>query len=363
MADNVEINTYQPPQVGTAQVQLLERLCNACGVSGDEHEVRQIVLEEVRPHTENIRIDALGNVLVTREGSEPDRLRVMLAAHMDETGFMLTSDEEDGLFRFETVGGVDVRLLPGKPVWVGRSHTPGVIGAKPIHLVSSDEGKNTFSLDSLRLDLGPGNSAKAKIGDRAVFATLFTRLGGSLRARALDDRLGVATLIELVKNPPGNIDLLAVFTVQEEVGTRGASVASYSLDPDLAFVLDCTPAYDLPSWDNSENSQYNTRLGAGPAIYIADKHTLSDLRLVRHIMATAEALDIPYQIRQPGGSGTDAGAIHKQRTGIPAVSVSVPGRYLHSPASLCRLSDWEHTLTLMHAVLTRLTPQVLATER
>ncbi len=363
MADNEQLNTYQSPGIGAAQIRLLERLCNACAVSGDEHEVRQIVLAELRPHTQTIKIDSLGNVLITREGRGQNRLRVMLAAHMDEVGFMLTNDEDDGLFRFETVGGVDVRLLPGKPVWVGRSHTAGVIGSKPIHLVTSEEQKKTISLDTLRIDLGPGNGNKAKIGERAVFATSFTRLGESLRAKALDDRLGVATLIELVKHPPDNIDLLAAFTVQGEVGARGASIASYSLDPDLAFVLDCTPAYDLPGWDDTENSQYNTQLGAGPAIYIADTRTLSDPRLVQHVIETAQAEHIPYQIRQPGGGDTDAAAIHNQKSGIPSVSVSVPGRYLHSPASLCRLSDWKNILALIHASLARLSHDVLATER
>ena len=363
MADTIDLKSYQPPQVGPAQIRLLERLCNACAVSGDEQEVRQIVLEEIRPYTQEVRIDSLGNVLAIREGSEKRRLRVMLAAHMDEVGLMLTHSEEDSFFRFETVGGVNIQALPGKLVWVGRSHVPGVIGVKPVHLVSPEESKNAISLEALRIDLGPGNGAKANVGDRAAFATSFKRVGASLRAKALDDRLGVANLIELVKNPPANIDLLAAFTVQEEVGTRGASVASYSLDPDLAIVLECTPANDLPSWDGSENHQYNTRLGAGPAIYVADKNTLSDPRLVRHLVDTAEALHIPYQMRQPGSGGTDAGPIHRQRSGIPSISVSVPGRYLHTTTSLCRLSDWQHTLTLIHTALTRLTPEVLAPER
>jgi len=238
-----------------------------------------------------------------------------------------------------------------------------VIGAKPIELVDSEEKKKTIALDALRIDLGPGNGDKTKIGERAVFATSFQHLGDSLRAKALDDRLGVVALIELVKHPPDQIDLLAAFTVQKEVGTRGASIASYHLDPDLAFVLDCTPAYDLPGWDDSENSQYNTRLGAGPAINIADKQTLYDPRLVQHVMDSAKAENIPYQIRQPGSGGTDADAIHKHRSGIPSASLSVPARYLRSPASICRLSDWENTLVLVHAALTRLTPEVLRAER
>ncbi len=358
------------PAIGAAQLRLLKRLCQACAVSGDEGEVRKIVLEQLRPkaaggerqYADEITSDALGNVLAIKRGQVEPRLRVMLAAHMDEVGFMLIHDDEDGFYRFETVGGIDVRQLLGKPVWVGADHIPGVIGVKPIHLTNDDELERTISIENLRIDIG-GANPKVKAGDRAVFATPFARIGPSLRAKALDDRLGVAILIELVKCAPTNIDLLAAFTVQEEVGLRGAQVAAYRFNPDLAIVIDSTPANDLPAWDGTENTRYNTRLGGGPAIYLADSHTLSDPRLVRLLIETAESAGIPYQIRQPGGGGTDAGAIHKQRAGIPSVSVSVPVRYAHTAASIARLSDWKHTLALIHTALKRLEPQILSQER
>ena len=366
MMPDQELETTTP-EIGDAQIALLERLCNACGVSGDEGEVRQIVLEEVRPHADQIKVDALGNVLVTKPGQDQNRLRVMLAAHMDEVGFMLTADDEDGTFRFDTVGGVSPQFLAGKPVWVGEEHLPGVIGAKPIHLTTAEERRQKVSLESLRIDVGPGNGKKVQIGDRATFATPFAHLGASLRAKALDDRFGVASLIELVKHAPPNIDLLAAFTVQEEIGLRGARVAAYALDPQLAIVLDCTPANDLPLWDTDdgriENTRYNTRLGAGPAIYLADSSTLSDPRLARHLMQVAQATGIPYQIRQPGGGGTDAGAIHKQRLGIPSITVSVPGRYMHTGAGIARLEDWQHTYALVYQGLARLAPEIFANDR
>ena len=355
------------PEVGEEQLNLLERLCNACAISGDEGELRAIVLEEVQALADELKIDALGNVLLTRRGRGEPRLRVMLAAHMDEVGLMLTNDEDDGIFRFDVVGGLDVRQLAGKAVLVGKNHVPGVIGAKPIHLTTPDERKKTITLETLRIDIGPGNSGKVKIGDRAAFATAFARLGPSVRAKALDDRLGVATLIELVKHAPDNIDLLAAFTVQEEIGLRGARVAAYVFDPHIGIALDSTPAYDLPPHDagesDSENTRYNTRLDAGPAIYVADRSTLSDPRLIRHFVQTAEAAGIPYQFRQPGGGGTDAGAIHKQRAGIPSLSVSVPGRYAHSAAGIARIEDWQNTLALVHTALASLTPDILSAER
>ena len=359
-------------KIGAAQIRLLERLCTANAVSGDEGEVRKIVIDEIRPHVSDLRVDALGNVLAVRQGQGKDRLRVMLAAHMDEVGFMIVQDEEQGIFRFELVGGLDIRLLVGKPVWVGKDRVPGVIGAKPIHLSTPEERQQPISLETLRIDVGPDNARKVKVGDWATFSTPFERIGPSLRAKAFDDRLGVASLIELVKHAPPNIDLLAAFTVQEEVGLRGAKVAAYALDPQVAFVLDCTPAHDLPPWnagpcdnpaDCPENTRYNTHLGAGPAIYVADAATLSDPRLIRHVIDTAETQGIPYQIRQPGSGGTDAGAIHRQRAGVPSLSISVPGRYLHSAVSLCRLEDWKNTLALLHAAMSRLTPAILQDER
>lgn len=357
--------TTSAPRIGAAQLRLLERLTNANAVSGDEGEVRKIVLEEIRPYADQIKVDSLGNVLATKAGHGAQRLRVMLAAHMDEVGFMLThnEDKEEGIFRFDIVGGVSLSHLAGQPVVIGAEHVPGVIGAKPVHLTTQEELKNPLNLENLRIDVGPGNSNLVKVGDRATFANRFARLGPSLRAKALDDRLGVCTLIELVKHSPPNIDLLAAFTVQEEVGLRGAKVAAYALEPDLAIVLDSTPANDLPAWDGSENTRYNTRLGCGPAIYTSDSATLSDPRLIRHFAQTAEEAGIPYQFRQPGGGGTDAGAIHKQRTGIPSLSISVPGRYLHTPACLCRLSDWKNTLRLVFLALNRLSPEILDAER
>jgi endoglucanase len=359
-----EMPSSNKPTIRTAQYRLLEKLCNACAVSGDEGEVRKIVLDQGENYADSVQVDALGSVLITRKGSgRRKRLQVMLAAHMDEIGFMITADDGNGLFRFDTVGGMDPRQLAGKPIWVSRDKIPGVIGAKPIHLTTARERKRTITKDSLRIDVGADNKSKVKVGDRATFATQFQRIGPSLRAKALDDRLGVATLIELVKHSPENIDLLAAFTVQEEVGLRGARVAAYAFNPDIAIALDSTPANDLPTWDGEENTRYNTKLGAGPAIYIADGATLSDPRLIQHLVDVAESEGIPYQFRQPGGGGTDAGAIHRQRAGIPSVSISVPGRYAHTAAGICRIDDWKNTFSLLHSALSQLTTKILQVER
>ena len=361
MTTNTQNNAVQ---IGEEQLNLLKVLCNASAVSGDEGEVRKIVLDEIQPIADELEIDALGNVLAKRFGKGKNKLRVMIAAHMDEVGFMITDKGNKGFFRFDKVGGLDVRQLIGKQVIVGRDHIPGVIGIKPIHLTDHEETKHSPKIESLRIDVGEENSNKIKIGDRATFATKFMQIG---------DRFSVANLIELFKHAPDNIDLLAAFTVQEEVGLRGARVAAYRLNPDMAFVLDCTPAYDMPSWEENqsymlggklkENTRYNTHLGEGPAIYIADRATLSDPRLIHFLEEVAIKHNIPHQFRQPGGGGTDAGAIHKQRIGIPTISVSVPARYIHTPASIAHIADWENTLKLIHAALMELTPQLLEKER
>jgi tetrahedral aminopeptidase len=353
----------QKPVIGAEQVALLERLSNACAVSGDEGEVRAIVLEQIRPLVDEYKIDSMGNVLAIHKAKVANPLRVMLAAHMDEVGFMLVDKEEGGLFRFDTVGGLDIRQLPGKMVSIGHDHTFGVIGARPIHLTTAEERTHAIPLDSLRIDLGPGATDQAKIGDRATFASHFQQIGSSLLGKALDDRLGVASLIELLRYAPDHIELLAAFTVQEEVGLRGARVAAYALQPDVAIALDATPAHDLPMWDGSENTHYNTRLDYGPSLYIADGATLSDPRLVQVFLTTSELASIPMQIRQPGGGGTDAGAIHRTRAGVPSISVSVPVRYAHTPALLARLEDWQNMVLLVHSALLALTPALLQAER
>jgi putative aminopeptidase FrvX len=348
------------PKFGNAQLKLLEKLCNVIAVSGDEGEVRRIVLEEVKPYADEVKVDALGSVLATKLGGPPSkkRMRVLLDAHMDEVGFMIVADEGEGLYRFEIVGGIDIRHAVGKQVFVGKERTPAVIGAKPIHLTNGDERTRKVPLDSLRIDVGP--AGKAKVGDRAGFATKFRRVGPSILSKSIDDRIGVATLIELFKQAPRNIDVCAAFSVQEEIGLRGAKVAAQYFNPDLAIAIDSTPANDLPLYDGDENMTYNTKLGLGPAIYIADGSTLHDPRLVRFLQKTAEAEGIPYQFRQPGGGGTDSGAIQRSLAGIPTVSVSVPHRYTHSPISISRVEDWKNTIDLLHAALKKITPALIS---
>jgi putative aminopeptidase FrvX len=351
------------PRIDKRLLELVEKLTNASGTSGGENEVRTIILSQIKPHVDHYHIDALGNILAIRKGKGKNVLRIMLSAHMDEVGGMILDAGQDGLYRFELVGKVSIHHLVGKLVEVGKGHLQGVIGCKPIHLLKSNELNQAIPIDSLRIDLGPEGGSKASLGDRFCFSTKFINYGELILAKALDDRLGVAVLIEMIKTKPENIELLAAFTVQEEIGLRGARVAAYALDPQLAIALDATNACEMPDWDDQENIHYNSRIGHGAVIYIADGATLSDPRLIRHAVMTAERLGIPYQFRQPGGGNTDAGAIHKSRAGVPSLTISIPIRNIHTPISIARIDDFLNTIRLVEEMLASLDISFLATER
>jgi endoglucanase len=338
----------------------LKHLSNASGVSGNEHAVRQIVIDLIKDHVDDLRVDTMGNVLAVKRARGAAPLRLMLDAHMDEVGFMIFGANSDGTLMFRAVGGMDDRILPGKVVLVGPDRIPGVIGVKPVHLLNGET--SVLKIEDLAIDIGAASDSEANsavsIGQTATFATEFRTWNGAASGKALDDRAGCAVLIEILREPRLPVEILATFTVQEEVGLRGAKVAAHAFDPDAAVAIDTTPANDLPPTIEQDVSP-NTRLGHGPAVYVMTRRDLSDPRLVKHFMTTGDALKIPYQIRQPGGGGTNAGGIMPVRSGVPTISVSVPARYLHSPASLIYLKDVRSTEALVRESVARLTPQVL----
>lgn len=189
-------------RITKTQLDLLEELTNANGVSGDEMEIREIIRKKVAPYADEIKVDGMGNLLVIKHAKQPNPIKVMLDAHMDEVGFMIVEEDGDGLYEFEQVGGGDERQFVSKPVSVGKEKLPGVIGSKPIHLATEEEMHSVISMHSMRIDLGPEGKGKAKRGDYAAYATRFIHSGDALFAKALDNRLGCATLIELLKTAP-----------------------------------------------------------------------------------------------------------------------------------------------------------------
>jgi tetrahedral aminopeptidase len=350
-------NPSTSAELSAAQLALIEKLSQACGVSGGEGEVRKLVLDEITPVCDTVQVDSLGNVLAVHAARQPGVLKVMVTAHMDEVGLMLVSDEDGGYYRAEAVGSIEPAWLAGKSVQIGRAHIPAVIGAAPHHLIKEAEESQIIEVENMRIDLGPGGAGKAKVGERVAFTTRFQALGPSLRGKALDGRLGVALLIELLRCPPDNLEIQAAFTVQREIGCRGAGVAAYHLNPDVAVVIDSIPAADLPAWDGSENTTYMACLGAGPAIAIIDGRTMKTLshpRLIKWMLASAEEEGIPYQIGQPQQYAGDAAVIQRKRAGIATLSIAIPVRYAHTPAVMARSADWVNTLRLMRAALSRL---------
>jgi endoglucanase len=339
---------------------ILKELSEAIGISGNEGGARAVILDAVREHVDEVKVDALGNILAFKRGTGRDRLRVMVSAHMDEIGLMVVGHDGDGFLRVREIGGIDPRLLPGTFVQVGRERNPGVIGVKPIHLLKGDEDEKVLQIEDLVVDIGAKNKDEAKkmapLGDYIAFATRFRELGPTVSGKAFDDRAGCAVLVELVRGERFRFDLHAAFTVQEELGLRGAQVAGYTIAPDCAFALEGTVADDIPK---DKDTSPTSELGKGPAITIMDRSFIADRRLVRLLTATAEELGIPHQFKQPGVGGTDAGAIHQTRAGVPSVTVAVPCRYIHSPVSILSLDDFDNTVRLMRESLARLTRQTL----
>ncbi|MCS7286352.1 MAG: M42 family metallopeptidase [Anaerolineae bacterium] len=342
---------------------LLKELSEARGVSGNEGKVREIIREHIETHVDQISVDSIGNLIAFKKGDGSIPLKVMLAAHMDEIGFMVTHIDEKGYLHFSPVGGIDERVIPGKRVLVGDKAIPGVIGLKPVHLLKEEERSQITPLERLVIDIGAGDRASAEkvvsVGDCATFDVAFQELGfRRVRGKAFDDRAGCAVLVELVKER-FPFDLYAVFTVQEEVGLRGAKVAAYAIEPDVAFSIEGTVADDLPK---DKDVSPTAKLGHGPAITLMDRTFVAFHPLVRLLVEAAEAEGIPYQFKQPLVGGTDSGAIHLARKGVPSATVAVPCRYIHSPLSILSLDDLENTLRLMKAALRRLRPEHLKVE-
>lgn len=329
----------------------MRRLTEAAGVSGSEGEVRSILKDEVGPHTDEMRVDPLGNLITVKKGKGAGP-RVMVAAHMDEIGLMVSWIEKGGLLRFKKVGGIDDRVLVSKVVYIGADKVPGVIGAKPVHLQEASEREKPIKYDQLYIDIGAKSreeaEKKVKMGDAVAFATRYEEIGrGYAKAKAFDDRIGCAVLAETLKNSY-DFPLYGVFTVQEEVGLRGAATAAYSVEPDLAVVLEGTTCSDTPE---TKEHGYATTLGAGPAISLMDATSIANKKMVAGLVKVAEENGIPYQFRRTTFGGNDAGRIHLTRQGVAACTLSVPTRYIHSPASVIHLDDFANACRLLDLFL------------
>ena len=335
---------------------LIQKLVETAGPSGFESEIRKVVRAEVESFSDEVRVDNLGNLIAVKDSARTDGLKIMLAAHMDEIGIMATHIDEDGYIRFLPIGGVSPLTCPGGRVQFLNGAT-GVIGVERL-----DPGKAP-SISQLFVDIGC-QSRKAswnpvrrggpvKVGDVAVFERPFSDLGDRLVSKAMDDRISVAILIETLQrlsksgvNLPHQV--FFVFSVQEEVGTRGATTAAYGLEPDLGVAVDVTATGDTPKGLKMEVS-----IGRGPAIKVRDQGNLSDPRVVDWMVRTAEKARLPYQLEVLERGGTDARAIQLSRAGVPAGCLSIPCRYIHSPSEMVDYGDVENAVRLLVALLSQ----------
>jgi len=333
-------------------LELLKTLCGMNGVSGDEDAVRAFIREQAQPYADSIRTDALGNLIVFKRGRKSAGNKLMLAAHMDEVGVIVTHVTDEGYLKFDFVGGVDRRVAIGKPVVLGPDRVPGVIGLKAIHLVSADERTKAPKTDALYIDIGAKDKESAlalvEPGTYGSFVCTPEEFGnGYFKAKAIDDRIGCAVMLKLLQEELP-LDVTFAFTAQEEVGTRGAFGAAFSVTPDIALVLETTTAADLPS---VEGAQRVCAPSKGPVISYMDGATIYDRPLFEALRSLAEENGIAWQTKEYIAGGNDARTIQRSKAGVRVAAMSAAVRYLHAPASVGSLKDFEDMLGLTRLFL------------
>lgn len=335
---------------------LLQTLCTLRGISGNEEAVRDFIRTAVQGCGE-CEETPLGGLLVYKKGRKRAKTRLLLDAHMDEVGLIVTRVTDDGLLQFTPVGGIDPRVLAGKSVLVGSEGRclSGVIGVKPIHVTDRADRQKTIPTKALAIDIGAKYGSEAaslvQLGDMVTFDSPFVANGYSYLGRALDDRAGCALLIHLLQDPDWEYDTVFSFSVQEEIGCRGARTHAYRADPQAAIVVESTTAADVAG--NEAEAQV-CRLGAGPVISFMDRSTVYDKTYCKWAFQEAERLQLPCQWKEAVAGGNDAGSIHQSRGGVRSVGVSLPCRYLHAPMGMIRQSDYEAALPLLKALAARI---------
>ncbi len=334
---------------------LLKELTAARGVSGNEHDIRGVLKGLCEARGASVRTDRLGSLIATKDGGDASAPKILLAAHMDEVGLLITSARDDGLLRYKPVGGIDSRVMVSKPVFVGDAMVPGVIGAKAIHLQTEGDRDRVLDHSNLFIDIGAKDKQEAERlcppGSYVVFDSPLEAFGdGCVVSRALDDRVGCLTLLKALEHGYAG-KLTCAFTVQEEIGLRGATVVGQSVDFDAAIVLEGTAANDLGDIP-SELQVCN--VSKGVALSHIDRASIAHPKLRALVESIAKEAGIPCQPKRFVSGGNDAGPLQRGQDGKPTAVLSVPCRYIHSPASVAALSDIEAQGALVCAFLDRI---------
>ena len=330
-------------------ITIIKELTDIDGISGDEFKVREYILDKIKNHIDSCHIDSIGNLIVFKKGKYKAENKVMLSAHMDEVGFIITNIEDNGLLSFATIGGIDTRSYLGKTVRIGSKRHIGVIGAGACHLAKSFD---IAEPKDLRIDIGATTKEEAlkyvSIGESVCFDSDYIEFGDDrIKAKALDDRAGCAIMMDIIMQPEIEYDLHFAFLVQEEVGMRGAYTAAYYVKPDYAIVIESTTASDIAGVKGADRACIQ---GEGAVVPFADGATLYSRELLNIIFDTAKEIEAKAQNKTMIAGGTDAGAIHQSETGIKASTISMPCRYIHSGSSMLKKSDILDTRKLVYAV-------------
>lgn len=329
---------------------LLMEMLKTNSPSGCEDEMRELILSRVKDMDHFV--DSMGNVIVHKKGNGK---KVLISAHMDEVGFIISKITDSGALKFKTVGGIETTVLAGKKVVIGKNKVTGVTGSKAIHLQSAGERDNMLSVSDMIIDIGARDKAdaesKVKVGDYGTFASEAVEFGDNLlKCKGLDDKVGCAALLELLKMET-DLDLYAAFTTQEEVGCRGSIIAASYVKPDYAVVFEGTTCSDVfPTPDE----RTVTKLGNGCALTAMDRAAIADREMLEMAKKVAEEAGIPYQIKRTTMGGTDAGSIQRTGSGVKTVVISTPCRYIHSPVCVMNKSDFEAQIKLGKALLKQL---------
>jgi endoglucanase len=325
---------------------LIQKLVEITGPSGYEAQIREAIRYEVEPLADELRVDALGNLIAIKRGAGGGR-KIMLAAHMDEIGLIATHIDPDGFIRFTTVGGVRRQTCVGGRVRF-LDGTPGVIGSE-----YSEDRTKLPTFEQMFIDVGAASreSCPVRVGDFAAFDRPYTEFGERLVSKAMDDRIGAAVLIETLRQVAGQAGPLAnevyfVFSVQEEVGSRGAATAAYGVEPDLGIAVDVTATGDIP-----KGMKMEVALGKGPAIKVRDEGMLADRRVVDWMVRAAEQAGLPYQMEVLQAGTTDARAMQLARAGVPVGCLSIPCRYIHAPSEMVDFKDVQNAVKLLAALV------------
>ena len=339
---------------------LLKKLSEACGISGFEDEIREILKDELKDCVDEMETDLMGNLITTHKGKE-GKPSVMLASHMDEVGLMVSFIDDEGFLRFIKIGGINDQMLLNQKVYIQTENgeVPGIIGSKPPHITSAEEAKKIITYKNMFIDIGAKDKEQAEslvsVGDAVVFHTDFEEcLNDLVMGKALDNRVGCAIMTKVMQQLDTDATVYGVGTVQEEVGLKGAKTSAFKLNPDMAIALDVTIAGDHPGVKKEEAP---VKAGEGPVISFADasgRGLITHPMMKKLLLEAAEAAGIECQLEVGDGGTTDATAIHLTREGIATATLSAGSRYIHTPISVVNLKDMEDTVDLILEFLKRL---------